>query len=262
VPIGTDGCLIQGNRLDGGRQRCQDYAAGMWPWSCDNTVIQFNEVSRMKGTKDGQAFDSDDNCINTLFQYNYSHDNEGGFMLVCSCGDAESNSAWLKDTIIRYNISQNDSARLFHIGGPVRDIYMYNNTFYVGKNLDIYAVLQTEDEGWPDNTFFYNNIFYVEGSADYSFGKATNYIFRNNIFYGNHRNLPDDPEAITADPMLVDAGSGGRGFDSLRGYKLRPDSPCIGAGKFVQDRGMRDFWGNSLPDSVKPDIGAHQYQSG
>jgi hypothetical protein len=42
VPIGTDGCLIQGNRLDSGRKRCQDSAAVMWPWSCDNTVIHFN----------------------------------------------------------------------------------------------------------------------------------------------------------------------------------------------------------------------------
>ena len=64
----------------------EDYAAGIWPWDCDNSIIQFNEVSGVKGTKDGQAFDSDYRCRNSLFQYNYSHDNEGGFMLICSPG--------------------------------------------------------------------------------------------------------------------------------------------------------------------------------
>ena len=34
--------------------------------------------SGLKGTKDGQAFDTDGYCHNTLFQYNYSHDNDDG----------------------------------------------------------------------------------------------------------------------------------------------------------------------------------------
>jgi hypothetical protein len=85
-PWGSNGALVEHNIVRGGRMRCDDYAAGIWPWDCDDTVIQFNEVSGMKGTKDGQAFDSDYRCRNTLFQYNYSHDNEGGFMLICSPG--------------------------------------------------------------------------------------------------------------------------------------------------------------------------------
>jgi hypothetical protein len=260
VPIGTDRCLIEYNRLDRGRQRCEDYAAGIWPWSCDNTLIQFNEVSNMKGTRDGQGFDSDDNCNNTLFQYNYSHDNDGGFMLVCSCGDAESHSDWLRNTVIRYNISQNDGARLFHIGGPVRNIYMYNNVFYVGEHLNIYAVWQTEDEGWPENTYFYNNIFYVAGKVNYNFGQSTNYVFSNNVFYGDHQNRPPDAFAIITDPKLVNPGNGVEGFDSLEGYKLKPNSPCIGAGMFIENNGGRDFWGNTLPTRGNTDIGVHQAQ--
>ena len=60
----------------------------------------------MKGQKDGQAFDSDGFCRNTVFQYNYSHDNDGGFMLICGRENV--------GTTIRYNISQNDQTRLFH----------------------------------------------------------------------------------------------------------------------------------------------------
>jgi hypothetical protein len=83
---GSNGGLIEHNILHGGRTRCDDYAAGIWPFDCDDTVIQFNEVSGMKGTKDGQGFDSDYLCHRSLFQYNYSHDNDGGFMLICTPG--------------------------------------------------------------------------------------------------------------------------------------------------------------------------------
>jgi hypothetical protein len=276
-PWGCDGCLVEFNVVHGGRQRCEDYAAGIWPWSCDNTIIQFNEVSHIKGTKDGQGFDSDYNCRNTLFQYNYSHDNDGGFMLICG----PSISSWSVGTIgtiIRYNISQNDRNRIFHItGDSVRNTYIYNNVIFLGPGLDIPIVLYTDWGGWPDNTRFYNNIFYVQGTARYcygvgrnkdgtykhkaGFGKSTKNVFSNNVFYGNHVNLPKDPNAITTDPMLVKPGSGRIGLDSLGGYKLKDGSPCIGAGLPVKDNGGRDFWGNPLPDVNAPDIGAHQFSN-
>ncbi len=272
-PWGCEGCLVEFNVVRGGRQRCQDYAAGIWPWSCDNTTIQFNEVSHIKGTKDGQGFDSDDNCRNTTFQYNYSHDNDGGFMLICG-GPIESWSVGILGTVIRYNISKNDRNRIFHIGGGnVINTYIYNNVIFIGPDLDIPVVLYNEWEGWPDNTHFYNNIFYVEGTARYcygvggnedgtykhkpGFGHSTNNVFINNVFYGNHINPPKDPNAITADPMLVKPGRGKNGFDSLGGYKLKDGSPCIGAGISIEDNGGRDFWGNKLPKGKKPDIGAH-----
>lgn len=89
VPASCDGALVERNIIRGGRMRSTDAAAGIWPWSSDNTVIQFNEVSGMKGTVDGQGFDSDWNCRNTLIQYNYSHDNDGGFLLICNDGTSK-----------------------------------------------------------------------------------------------------------------------------------------------------------------------------
>lgn len=64
-------------------------AAGIWPWSCDNTLVQFNEVSGHKAPWDAQGFDSDWNCRGTVIQYNYSHDNYGGLVLVCNDGTAD-----------------------------------------------------------------------------------------------------------------------------------------------------------------------------
>ncbi len=257
VPIGCDGALVEHNVLRGGRMRAPDYAAGIWPWSCDNTVIQFNEVSGMRGTLDGQGFDSDWNCRNTIIQYNYSHDNEGGFVLICNDGNVGPPiNVGNVGTIVRYNISQNDGARTFQISA-VEDTLIHNNVIYVGEHLDIPLVHHHSWGGYARDTRFYNNIFYVDGKVSYRWGQSEGNVFANNVFYGRHEDPPDDPNAITADPMLVNPGSGGEGLDSLGGYKLRPGSPCIGAGKELPDLGGRDFWGNPAPHGA-PDIGAHE----
>jgi hypothetical protein len=256
-PWGCDGCLVEHNVVRGGRQRAEDYAAGIWPWSCENTIIQFNEVSGMKGTKDGQGFDSDYNSRNSLFQYNYSHDNDGGFMLICTPAVSSWNIG-CEETVIRYNISRNDGARIFQIGGPTHNTKIYNNVFYVPEDRDIYAVLCTKWDDWAKDTYFYNNIFYVDGKVRYDFGQSTNNVFEHNVFYGNHENPPDDPFAITDDPMLTNPGTGGHGRDSLDGYKIRNDSPCIDAGVSIEDCGAHDFWGTKLPQDQNPDIGAYE----
>ena len=256
VPIGTEGCVVEYNKIVGGRLRSQDYAAGIWPWGCKNTIIQYNEVTGMKGTLDGQAFDSDYECSGTIIQYNYSHDNEGGFLLVC----AQSRSDYCnRDSINRYNISQNDgsNSRIFHIsGGSVHNTKIYNNTIY--SNLDNILIKFDTWEGWPDSTQFYNNIFYVTGKASYVSGNATNTIFENNVYYGDHVNPPIDLKMLTSDPLLINPGSGQDGFDTLDGYKLQDNSPCIDAGKVIENNGGKDFWGTVVPGSENPDIGAHQ----
>ena len=109
-----NGAIIEHNYLNGARMRVSDRAAGIWPYRCVNTLIQCNEVCNVNGTLDGQSFDSDRHCHNTTFQYNYSHDNDGGFLLIM--GDDNS------DNIVRYNISQNDGARIFQFGGSKPDL--------------------------------------------------------------------------------------------------------------------------------------------
>lgn len=275
-PWGCDGAIVEYNVVKGGRKRCDDYAAGIWPWSCDNTIIQFNEVSNIKGTKDGQGFDSDDNCKNTLFQYNYSHDNEGGFMLLCSDGGANRDiNVGCIGTVIRYNISQNDGQRTFHIAGPVKNSKIYNNVIYIGQNFDVHIFLYGDYNGWTERTSVYNNIFYVDGTGRYSytvsrnpdgtyntepgFGGSTDNLFLYNVFYGNHINPPDDEHGGNYDPIFSLAGSGGDGMNTLEGYKLLVNSPCIDSGMNIADNGGRDFWGNTVPYNDITDRGAHEY---
>jgi len=253
---GSNGALVENNVVRGGRTRARDAAAGIWPWDCDDTLIQCNEVSGMKGTNDGQAFDSDYRCRRSIFQYNYSHDNEGGFMLVCSPGNS-----YCEDTIIRYNISQNDgldSASNFHFGGKSTDSWIYNNDIYIGpaRNLPL-LLFTTWDGGDASDAHFCNNIFYVDGQVGYQWGKSRNVTFEDNVFYGRHQGVPRDSNPLTARPPLGKPGSGGNGMQSLSGYQW-PASSQYPAGKIVPGNGGRDFFGNQVPAGVPPSVGAFQ----
>ncbi|MHC4508142.1 MAG: right-handed parallel beta-helix repeat-containing protein [Planctomycetota bacterium] len=257
-PWGSNGALVEYNIVRGGRMRCLDAAAGIWPWDCDDTIIQFNEVSGMKGTRDGQGFDSDYRCRNTLFQYNYSHDNEGGFMLICSPGNS-----YCENTVVRYNISQNDginSARVFHFGGGTAHTSIYNNVIYIGPHQRLPLFLFTEwSRGNARDVRIFNNIFYVDGQVTYEWGKSRNVIFENNVFYGKHLEPPADPHALTQRPPLIDPGSGGHGLESLGGYRLRQmDRDFLG--QRVDDPGTQDFFGNALPSDKPVYVGVHHAQ--
>jgi hypothetical protein len=254
---GSDGGLIEHNVLRGGRTRCEDYAAGIWPFDCNDTVIQFNEVSGMKGTKDGEGFDSDFLCHRSLFQYNYSHDNEGGFLLVCTPGDS-----FNEDTVIRYNISQNDglnSARVFHFGGGAKNTLVYNNTIYIGPQQNLPLLLFGDwNGGNASSTQFYNNIFYADGRVTYNWGQSTSNTFDGNVFYGAHSGLPQDSHADTNRPPLRAPGTGRNGVASLKGYVLRSERN-FQRGRIISNNGGRDFFGRPLPEDGPPSIGASEF---
>jgi len=249
---GSDGGLVERNVVRGARTRCEDYAAGIWPYDCDDSLIQFNEVSGVKGTKDGQGFDSDYRCRRSVFQYNYSHDNEGGFMLICAPG-----TSYNEGTIIRYNLSQNDglnSARIFHISGA-RNTLVHNNTVYVGPGQDLPLVIFNEwDGGNAQDTRFVNNLFYVDGRVRYELGKSRETKFENNLYYGRHVGRPDDGRAVTNRPPLLAPGTGQDGFVSATGYRL-VSLPAFMRGQAVPGNGGHDFFGRAIPSGAAPFVG-------
>jgi hypothetical protein len=279
VPTGTDGALVEYNVVSNCNRRFGEwhpYNAGIWPWGADNTVFQFNEAYLVRRTQDGQGFDSDFHSRNSLYQYNYSHDNEGGFMLICNMNAKPTlQNIGNNGTIVRYNISQNDKARTFNLLGPIRNTKIYNNTIYIGKGLDVQLVLWGDWNGFADGTYFWNNIFYAEGTARYGHqvgrnpdgtyviepgpGPSTNNFFDYNVYYGNHIGRPEDAHAITADPMLVAPGTGKVGRNTVDGYKLRPGSPAIDSGMKINDPGGRDYFGNRVLINETPDRGAHEF---
>ena len=255
-PWGSDAPLVEHNVLRGGRKRCTDAAAGIWPFDCEDALIQFNEVSGMKGTNDGQGFDSDYRCRRSVFQYNYSHDNEGGFFLICAPGNS-----WNEDTVIRFNMSQNDginTARVFHFGGGARGTRIYHNTIYVGTNQNLPLVLCTEwNRGWAEDTRFENNLFLVAGSVRLELGQSRGMVFTNNLVWGAGPLLPGI-SPCPAPPPLASPGSGGMGRSTLAGYRLTA-RPQWMLGAPIPGRGGRDFFGTPLLDGGPPCIGAAQF---
>ena len=207
VPIGCDGAIVEYNRLIKGGQRFPegDASAGIWPWSCDNTLIQYNEVAYMAGPWDSQGYDSDWNCKHSVFQYNYSHDNLGGFFLICS--PTQGNEAGNSGTVIQDNISYNDGGRItwknagfspiFHITGPVKNIRIYHNIVIRDRPVNpkedkSLITFNTWGGDWPTHISFIHNYFLTTDTFTCKYGKATHYSFSKNSWRGHFVNCPEE----------------------------------------------------------------------
>ncbi len=254
---GTNGGLIERNVVRKARARCgnDEAAAGIWPFASDDTIIQFNEVSGTVGKTDGQAYDSDYECHRTVFQYNYSFGNEGGFMLICTPGKSVN-----EDTVIRYNISVHDginSARVFHFGGGAARTHVYNNTIVIGPHQKIPLLQFTKwDGGTAKDSRFTNNLFIVRegGRATYQLQPSSGNVFESNLFTGRHDDLP---KGCSMSPMPQFAGAlePTPGIDSLKGFRPA-DAGKFPKGKIIAKNGGRDFFGNPVSSDHPPSIGA------
>ena len=232
--------------------------AGIWVIWSDDCVIQYNESYGMGPSNDGQGYDIDGACSGTILQYNYSHDNAGGFLLCMNSGNS--------DAVIRYNVSINDGGPFISYGYAGSDdlfqLNVYNNTFFttksIGHTLCISLGSQVKNEIM---SYFRNNIFCVKNgeSGEFALQGALNLMqFENNCYYGfSSVSLPaNEPGQIVEEPKFVMAGTGGIGFDTLDGYKLTKDSPCLGAGIEIGNGIGVDFWGNQVK-AEQLNIGAY-----
>ena len=180
VPIGTERAVIEYNRVYGARQRIEGLdtkevtqhagpSIGIWPWSSMNTQIRFNEVWGYAGTFDGQGLDSDYNCEGTVFEYNLSADNAGGFFLVCdwSMHRDSGQSIGNKNTIIRHNISLNDHLRGFVLNGPISGVKIYENIVYNTIESEYQLIVDTPWEAgrFAESVEVRDNLFYTTGLA-------------------------------------------------------------------------------------------------
>ena len=211
VPWATDGALVEHNVVKDCNRRAATYNAGIWPWSTDNSVFRLNRASFTRTAMDGQGFDSDFNSRNTLFEYNLSHDNEGGFMLICTPGKRDpAENVGNTGTVVRYNISRNDRERIFHLSAA-EDTLVHDNLILVGPGLEVQMLITTDWEGWGHDALFRNNRFLSEGTSRYGhqvsrskdgryglgtgWGPATGIRFAGNTYEGTHVGRPEDPAA-------------------------------------------------------------------
>ena len=310
VPINTTDALVQYNLIDNAADTNWDYSANvnhaaLWTWDSDNVTFRYNEAfnsskdsageAMLPGTNDSMAFDFDYGVQNCLYEYNYSHDNYGGFLMLCPGPGATVNN------IARYNLSINDGrydgAPMIRVGGGKygsNGVQVYNNTMYWEGNGGYAAALAPASD-WEGSVVtdvsIFNNIFYgpaTNGSVKQSEGVS----YYNNLVYSSdgsaqevYRNAADDANAVYENPMLADvtditAGSWTDGETTLGtadGFQLQEGSPAIDAGaehpeapasapSAVADelvpneteKPAYDYYGNVLADG-KNDIGANEY---
>lgn len=257
----TDGALVEYNLARHSRYQNTGYNAGIWPFEATNTVVQYNEVSNTHGVQDGQGFDCDHVSSYSVMQYNYSHNNEGGFMLIM-------NGFPHTAPTIRYNISQNDADKTFEFArGTAAGTMIYNNTIYSdvaltgrGGVLDL--------ANWKAGTgnrdvYLFNNIFhYPEGQTFYvgdpdEMKRKTKLI--NNAYFGGITPPEEEENAITEDPLLPAVGSAptdnanatepktGRNVaNHFDGYVPAEESPLHNAGMTVNE--VVQHYGGSVTD--------------
>ncbi|MET0364690.1 MAG: right-handed parallel beta-helix repeat-containing protein [Sphingobium sp.] len=210
VPRGADGPLIEHNIVRYAASRAPGYNVAIWQWSTDNSLIQLNEAAFTRGRYDGQGFDSDFNSRRTRIIYNFSHDNAGGFLLICSPRSNDTDNLGNRGTVARFNVSRNDGTRIIQLSGAISDAVVEQNVIHVGKGMDVQMVVATEWQGWATDVRLTNNVFAVAGTARYGresgrngpdylitpgFNPAQEIRFRGNRYLGQHIDLPQDENA-------------------------------------------------------------------
>lgn len=205
VVVGCDSALIEYNTVKNFPEILPPSEAcdGIWPWSSDNTIVQFNVVSDHHSIIDGYAYDSDWNCKNSVFQYNLSYNNLGGFMLVIAT------NGWPVDwcvngndgTQIRYNISINDGIRnyktenryfspVIHLTGQTKNTNIEKNLFYLypKQSADTDRTLlhfTVHDGKFGEGDIFRNNFIFVPEPFEFvKEEKSTGNIYSGNLFIG------------------------------------------------------------------------------
>lgn len=276
---------------------------GIWVYDCNNITIQHCEsYSNSSGTGcDGLGFDLDGGVVNSIMQYNYSHDNDGaGYLL----GQYDNARPW-KNNIVRYNISENDGRT--NAGGitlfkgnntTMNGCKIYNNTVYISPSPANNAVGAFTFVNWHTGITgieVYNNIFQTSGDAslvdiptgydayfagNLYWSSTTNFkIQYHGVTYNNlgaWRSVSSNEKVgtlqtgLTADPLLTSVGNGGIVWPSptysLSAYMTPAISPANNSALdlnslFAINSGTIDFYNSAIITSNVHSIGAYENPS-
>jgi hypothetical protein len=261
---------------------------------CKGTVIERNEgflnMARADSegvVRDGSMLDADLRSPDTVWQYNYSHDN--AFGLMTNCTNVRDN------IVVRYNISVADKSYLMNINYDVNSMHIYNNTFFIPENYDAIVIRERKQklsDRIENQTYIYeNNLIYNDSlTASFDFAVAGENGTQNDIVNTVHRSFSNNllynakaeeegfsmnkselfefadgvsgelqPGYLKSNPLLVNAYGGTsierEGAGILNNFKLLEGSPALGAGKTIENSPAYCFFGNVI--ASPPNIGAY-----
>ncbi|MFI6850153.1 right-handed parallel beta-helix repeat-containing protein [Kitasatospora sp. NBC_00085] len=255
--MGGDGIVVQNavsplidhNVVDGFGLRATAYHSGVWVWNADHSVMEYNDVSHGASSPPMMAFDADGSNQDVVYQYNYSHDNGGGFLAFCTAPGQFSDGV-----TVRYNISQNDHDAVYNgavfpvvfngCGVTMTNLSFYNNVVYS-------SVAKALIGNYGQSVVSYrNNIFYGRpGGSTITDPVST---FDHNLYFNIDQVPAGDLHAVKADPLFTAPGT------DWTGYRLKCGSPAIRAGVRVALTGGQDCGGAPVPSDAAPNIGAYE----
>ncbi len=280
VPTKASNVLVENNTFDGAGStldsRMYGRGSGTWTFDCQDVVIEKNILMNATGSLDSYGVHIDYDNANVVVQYNFSFNNEGGFVQILG---GNINSGY------RYNISVADGSRINGVNGAAQNgrifnisdycginypcqssgSFIYNNTVYVPSTIRPEIIFQSGS----GETKFYNNLVYVEPGGNPIFtslaSQGVQYDISHNLFYPYSafslaNGLTDN--ALFLNPKLRNPGS-----SSASMYKLLSGSNAKYAGAIINtsinpfdysnNNGGLDYFGNAVSDSTAPHVGAY-----
>ncbi|MFC9927329.1 right-handed parallel beta-helix repeat-containing protein [Streptomyces sp. NPDC127190] len=195
---GGDGIVVQNgtapridhNVVNGFGLRATVYHAGVWVWNSDKAVLDHNDVSHGASAPPMMAFDADGANSDVTYQYNYSHDNGGGFLAFCTAPGQLSDGV-----VVRYNKSVNDHDATYNgftfpvifngCGVTMTNLEFYGNTVRTSVAKALIGNNGQSVVNYHDNTFV--------GAPGGSTINDPVGIFKNNVY----RNITQVPAGDT-----------------------------------------------------------------
>lgn len=240
------------NKCFSGNAICTSYV--------DGTVVQRNEgygnnarADSEGKMEDGCMLDADLQSKDTIWQYNYSHDNSFGLFMACT--DVRDN------VTVRYNLSVADRGNMgiIYLNYDGNRVDVYNNTIVTTADTAPYILRTNKNHSRIFN--FYNNIIYNCSSG----AKCTavideegdNYVFNNGAGAISYRDNGDITSSVMEEKMISPAfvstipveAKDRIGIQAAQFAKLKPSSPALNSGRAVSGV-EKDFFGNTYARSV------------
>jgi hypothetical protein len=268
VSVKASNVIVEHNVFDGSGSsidpRMWARGSGLWPFDSRGVVIQHSVVRNARGPLDSYGVHIDYNNEDVVVQYNYSENNEGGFVQILG---ANENCGY------RFNISVSDGSRVAGVDGarqngrifnvsnfcnvdagcPSVGNLIYNNTVFV-PNTSSPEVFFKAGSG---ETRFQNNLIVVEeGSAvlaTHMAASGVSYDFQDNLFYPQGLFSLEGPLVNNAHYFAPQLRMPGAREPAM--YKLLEDSPAKSIGT-ARESG-EDYFGFPVREGAPLNLGAY-----